>query len=148
MNAKPWSLKWWTILLSTIAAVLAAAPAAALLMPADWRAPVASVVGVLAILVVAVLRSALFDADQDGTPDALQPKKPPRVPPLVVLVVGVAACLGAGCGGAQQVSAGAACGSMYGLIAARSDYTAERSAADLDSQHGICERLTADPVTP
>lgn len=76
---------------------------------------------------------------------------PPMTGPGGAALVLVAALLWPalhGCGGAQQVSAGAACGSMYGLIAAHSDYTAERSAADLDSQRSICERLTADLVTP
>ncbi len=67
---------------------------------------------------------------------------------IVLLIVGVAACFGAGCGGAQQVSAGAACSTMNGLIAARTDYSAERSASDLDSQRSICDRLTAAPRTP
>lgn len=64
----------------------------------------------------------------------------------IVMVVLLTAAT-SGCGGAQQVGAGATCGTMMQLIATRADYSAERATADLDSQRAICERLTAE-VTP
>lgn len=169
MNSKPFSVAWWTILLSTVAGVIAGLGAVVDMLPDTWRPTARIVIAVTGIVIALVLRSALFDSDGDGTPDALE--RPTQAPPpptgggsmaarvraagivitlvqsVMLFVIGVALLMAAnGCGGAQQVGAGATCGTMMQLIATRADYSAERATADLDSQRAICERLTAEPT--
>jgi hypothetical protein len=79
MNAKPWSVAWWTILLSTVAGVIAGLGAVVDMLPDTWRPTARIVIAVTGIVIALVLRSALFDSDGDGTPDALE--RPTQAPP-------------------------------------------------------------------
>lgn len=64
---------------------------------------------------------------------------------LVLVVVGIAACLG-GCGSATTVSGGAACSSLMLLIGERRDYEPARTIADIETVSEVCRRLAAPPA--
>ena len=155
MNSKPFSLTWWALLLSTIAGVIAGVGPAVELLPPDWHAPVRAGIGVSGILVALVLRSALFDSNGNGTPDALE--RPPASPPsisgpgaaaLVLLAFATPLAIGAlvgallsGCGAtAQRSTATAACSTLLIAIGEADGIEPERAEADRQIVHEVCVR--------
>jgi Flp pilus assembly protein TadB len=167
MNAKPWSVAWWTILLSTVAGVIAGLGAVVDMLPDTWRPTARIVIAVTGIVIALVLRSALFDSDGDGTPDALE--RPTQAPPpptggsvaarakaagivivaLCVLAVPAALLLTSGCGGAvSRVAVPVACSSLMLAVGEDSTRTAERAHADIDQVAEVCARFPVDGGAP
>ena len=62
---------------------------------------------------------------------------------LTCAAILVAACVTAGCGGAQQVGEGAACASLLTAIGEHRGYDAERAEADISTVREVCDRLAA-----
>jgi hypothetical protein len=77
MNSKPFSVTWWAIALTTISGVLAGIGPIVETLPAEWRGVARSVIAGVGLVVALVLRSAFFDRNGDGTPDALERTVPP-----------------------------------------------------------------------
>lgn len=63
---------------------------------------------------------------------------------FVLVVVGVAACLGAGCGAASRVGVAVACPSLMLSVAEAPHLSPERAHADIDSVAAVCRRLQVD----
>lgn len=163
MNSKPFSIAWWTIFLSTVAGVIAGLGAVVDMLPDTWRPTARIVIAVTGIVIALVLRSALFDSDGDGTPDALE--RPTQAPPpptgggsvaarartagivilaLFVLVVPPVLLLTSGCGGAvSRVAVPVACSSLMLAVGEDSTRSAERAHADIDQVAEVCARFPA-----
>ena len=62
---------------------------------------------------------------------------------FVLVVVGVAACLG-GCGAASRVGVAVACPSLMLAIGEDTTRTPERARADIDQVSEVCHRFPAD----
>lgn len=63
---------------------------------------------------------------------------------FVLVVIGVAACLG-GCGAAARISTAAACSTVIVAIGEARDLAPERALADVQSVEAVCVRLHAAP---